>query len=88
MKITVEVRIPDKDISFDEARALAESVASVYSDDPMLLAWYDRQNDRFFPQVTCCDCGDGRPTWEIYADSRGASVKVVDNDGDYVFLFI
>ncbi len=88
MKTVIEIRVLNREITFDDAKSLAEAVARLYSDDAMILAWYDKNNDRFFPQVTCCDCGDGRPTWEIYADSRGAKVKVIVNDGRYVFLFL
>ncbi len=88
MKTVVEIRVRNKEITFDEAKTLAEAVAAIYSDEVMILAWYDEKSNRFFPQVACCDCGDGRPSWEIYADSRGAKIKVIVNDGEYVFLFL
>ncbi len=88
MKTIVELNVRNKDLSFEDAKSLAEAIASVLSEDAMNIAWYDRKKDRFFPQITCCDCGDGRPTWEIYADSRGARVKIVINHDEYVFLFL
>ena len=67
---------------------MAKAVSSTLQDEPMLVAWFDRERDRFFPNITCCDLGDGRASWEIYADSRGAQLRVNINDGSYVFLFL
>ena len=51
----------------------------------MLLAWYDRGAGQFSPQVTCC--GDAKPTWLIYAESRGGDLVIDINEEAYVFVY-
>jgi hypothetical protein len=51
----------------------------------MLLAWFDRKSGTFSPDVICC--GDTKPSWLVYADSRGADISVDVNDLDYVFVY-
>lgn len=70
---------------FADAKRMALGVARERMGDPMLLAWYDRGEGRFSPQVTCC--GDDEPSWLIYAKSRGASLTVSVNRETWVFLF-
>ena len=51
----------------------------------MLLAWYDRGAGAFSPQVTCC--GDAKPAWLIYAESRGGDLVIDINEEAYVFVY-
>ena len=51
----------------------------------MLLAWYDRGAGTFSPQVTCC--GDDKPAWLIYAESRGGDLVIDINEEAYVFVY-
>ena len=44
----------------------------------MLLAWYDRGAGTFSPRVTCC--GDDKPAWLIYAESRGGDLIIDINE--------
>ena len=52
----------------------------------MLLAWYDREAGAFSPQVTCC--GDDKPAWLIYAESRGGDLVIDINQEAYVFVYL
>ena len=70
--------------AFDEARSMAVSKAAEYVGDPMVLAWLDRETGRHSPDVECCQ-EEGKETWEIYAESRGGSVRVEVGDR-YVFI--
>ncbi len=79
------VVISDKHLNFSEARVLADSKARELSSDPMLLAWFDKGTGRFSPDVICC--GEDKPTWLIYAESRGADIEVDINNEDYVFVY-
>ncbi len=88
MKKRVEIRIPDDILSYDKARSVAKAVAQAIYQDSMLVSWFDKRRNQFYPPVTCCDLGDGRASWEIYADSRGARLQVDINEGEYIFLFI
>jgi hypothetical protein len=51
----------------------------------MLLAWYNGGTGAFSPQVPCC--GDDRPGWLIYAESRGGNLVIDINDEAYVFVY-
>ncbi len=81
----VSVRINDGPADFLSAKYLADHKAKELSSDPMLLAWFDRKRGTFSPDVICC--GDIKPSWLVYADSRGADISVDINDLDYVFVY-
>lgn len=81
----VMVKVDDNPLDFSSARVLADGKARELSSDPMLLAWFDKTSGRFSPDVICC--GDNKPTWLIYAESRGADIEVDINNEDYVFVY-
>ncbi len=81
----VRVMLDDNPLDFSGARTIADRKAKELSSDPMLLAWFDRSSGRFSPDVTCC--GDDKPTWLVYAESRGADIEVDINNEDYVFVY-
>ncbi|MEJ5363672.1 MAG: AF1514 family protein [Desulfosoma sp.] len=72
-------------LSFEEARQMADREAAKRSTNPMLLAWYDHARGVFSPNVECCE--SSRPAWLVYAQSRGADVTVAINGLDYVFVY-
>ncbi len=72
-------------IDFMTAKGLAREKAKEKAEDPVLLAWFDRSAGAFSPDVICC--GDDKPTWLIYAESRGGDISVDVNDLEYVFVF-
>ncbi len=73
------------EMSFSEARKLADEKAKLNLLDPMLLAWMDGKTGRFSPNVVCCD--SRKPSWLIYAETRGAELSVNINDLSYVFVY-
>ena len=73
------------EMSFSEARKLADEKAGLNLVDPMLLAWMDAKTGRFSPNVVCC--GKKKPSWLIYAETRGAELSVNVNDLSYVFVY-
>jgi len=73
-------------LDFHQARKVAVEKALARSSDPMLLAWYDRKAGTFFPRVECC--GEEKPAWLVYAESRGANIVVTINHEEYVFAFM
>ena len=81
----IDVEVADAPLDFARARVLAEKRARQEAADPMLLAWYDRGGGRFSPQVTCC--GDDKPAWLIYAESRGGDLVIDINRESYVFVY-
>jgi hypothetical protein len=81
----IDVGVSDVPLDFARARAIAEARARHEAADPMLLAWYDRDAGRFSPQVTCC--GDDKPAWLTYAESRGSDLVIDINREAYVFVY-
>jgi hypothetical protein len=85
LKDPIDIGVADELLDFARARALADRRAREMADEPMLLAWYDRGAGQFSPQVTCC--GDAKPTWLIYAESRGGDLVIDINEEAYVFVY-
>jgi hypothetical protein len=81
----VIVRADDNSLDLTRARAIADEKARELSSDPMLLAWFDKKRGKFSPDVTCC--GSDKPSWLVYAESRGADISVDINNEDYVFVY-
>jgi hypothetical protein len=81
----VMVRANDNPMDLTRARAIADHKARELSSEPMLLAWFDRKSGKFSPDVICC--GSEKPTWLVYAESRGADISVDINNEDYVFVY-
>ncbi len=75
----------DRELGFEEARSLANQEVGKYIDEPMILSWLDRRRGKHSPDVECCQ-EDGKETWEIYAESRGGTVRS-EIDDQYVFIF-
>ena len=76
---------PSQDIEFDAAQTLASAEAGKHLGDPMVLSWLNRQTGRYSPPVDCCH-EEGKETWEIYAESRGGTLRV-EVSYEYVFIF-
>ncbi|MFC1892588.1 AF1514 family protein [Chloroflexota bacterium] len=73
------------DMEFRAARVVAGAEASRFFTEPMVLSWLNRQTGQHSPNVNCCDEGD-KEAWEIYAESRGGTLRVEIGD-KYVFIF-
>jgi hypothetical protein len=82
----LEVRVDDPSLDFFTAKSIADGEALSRSSDPMLVSWFDRKTGHFSPDVVCC--GTERPSWLVYAQSRGASISVDINDEEYVFVYV
>jgi len=72
-------------MEFDAAQVLASAEAGRYLNDPMILSWLNRKTGQHSPPVDCCQ-EEGKETWEIYAESRGGTLRVEVGD-EYVFIF-
>jgi hypothetical protein len=81
----IDLAVPDVPLDFARARALADRRAREEGPEPMLLAWYDRANGTVSPQVPCC--GEAKPGWLTYAESRGGDLVIDINDEAYVFVY-
>jgi Domain of unknown function (DUF5619) len=81
----IHLDVADESLDFSRARALADRRAMEVGTEPMLLAWYNGRTGEFSPQVTCC--GEDKPTWLIYAESRGGDLVIDINDETFVFVY-
>ena len=81
---TLQLR-SSRDMEFDAAQVFASTEAGKYLTDPMVLSWLNRKTGRHSPNVNCCR-EEGKETWEIYAESRGGTLRI-EVDDKYVFIF-
>lgn len=81
----IEVTIDRQPIDFDAAKRVADRKVRELVPDPMLLAWFDGSTGTFSPNVICC--GDEKPAWLVYAESRGGDLSIDVNNGQYVFVY-
>lgn len=85
LKDIVEIKTDDKSLDFDRAKAIAKEKAKDFCSDPMLLAWYQGKTGEYLPKA---ECGrTDRPSWIVYAESRGGNVTIDINDEEYVFIY-
>ena len=85
LKNPLDLDLPDTPLDFSQARALADQRAREVGGEPMLLAWYNGATGEYSPQVPCC--GDDRPSWLVYAESRGGDLIIDINREAYVFVY-
>lgn len=85
---TESIAAPPTGLDFAAAKALADAAAARRLDGPICLSWYDRANDRESPAHASECHGDCEiPGWVEYAVTRGAELKIVIDDGAYVFCY-
>jgi len=85
LKNPIRIQVDDESLDFARAKQLADEEAKKVTADPMLLAWYNAKTGDFSPPVTCC--GEDRPTWLIYAESRGGTICIDINEEEFVFVY-
>jgi hypothetical protein len=76
---------PELSVEFNDAQKMATQQARRFLADPMIMSWQDRRTGRHAPDVSCCGA-DGKEAWEIYAESRGGTLRVQVGD-EYIFIF-
>ena len=74
-----------EDMEYDRAQSVACVQAAESLTDPMILSWLNYKTGRHSPDLDCCQ-EEGKETWEIYAESRGGTLRV-EIDNQYVFIF-
>jgi len=79
---------PENGISgFEEAMALAKSVAGRRFEEYMLVSWYDRDRN-FESPAGAAECEHAVAGYILYGLTHGAKLKVDVEDGRFVFFFI
>jgi len=72
-----------------EAMKVAESEVSNHYEDPMLLAWYDRDRDFESPQhASECHVDSAIPGYIDYALYHGATLKIDIEQGRFIFFYL
>jgi len=72
-----------------QAMKLAESEVLEYYDDPMLIAWYDRDRDFESPQhASECHVDTAIPGYIDYALYHGATLRLNIENGRFIFFYI
>ena len=51
LHLPIYIFIEDPDLDFHHARRIADARARLMSEEPMLLAWYDRRSGDYSPRV-------------------------------------
>ncbi len=72
------------DLTFDQAQMLTLNEARKSLRDPMILSWLNRETGHHCPDVDCCRA-EGKESWEIYAESRGGTLRLEFGD-QFVFI--
>ncbi len=81
----IKLQIDGLKIDFSTAKELAATLARSVLREILLVSWLDGVTGRYFPQVECC--GEDKPSWQIYAESRGGELFIEVEPGGYKFIF-
>jgi hypothetical protein len=85
---TETITTGDPDLGFATAKRLADEAAAGLLDDPICMSWYDRAADRESPaHASECHGDCEMPGYVEYAVTRGAELKIVIDDGAFVFCY-
>ncbi len=82
----IDLQVEDDSMDFKKAKEIADRKACEISENAMLIAWFDRKTGRFSPQIECG--GKEKPSWLVYAESRGANITIDVNHESYVFVYL
>lgn len=85
LKNPINVTSDDDGLDFPHAKVLADKEARKVTAEPMLLAWYNGMTGEFLPKVMCC--GEDKPAWLIYAETRGGNICIDINNEQYIFIY-
>jgi len=86
--ITETITTGRAEADFATAKRLADEAAERRLDEPICLSWYDRAADRESPaHASECHGDCEMPGYVEYAVTRGAELKIVVDDGAFVFCY-
>ena len=81
----ISLKVKTSRLDFSVARDGASRIARKNNPETMLVAWYDKLDNRQSPSITC-EGGD-KPGWEEYGANQGGKQRITVNPGDYVFIY-
>lgn len=79
------IAITGADLDFDSYRNMAGIVARQENEETDCLAWFDGPRNTHSPGSVQCEIR-GRPGWEVYGENHGGRVRIIFNQGEYVFI--
>jgi len=79
------IAITGADLDFDSVRNMAGIVARQENGETDCLAWFDGPRNTHSPGSVQCEI-KGRPGWEVYGENHGGRVRIIFNQGEYVFI--
>lgn len=78
----------DIELDFETSKRLTDAVADAILGENTCLSWYDGVEDREAPaHVSECHDNCDIPGYIDYAANRGGELKVVINNGMFVFCY-
>ena len=82
----VDVQISGYEITFEQARQMAELLALKDNEYATLVSWNDRAKGVHSPQCLKCEI-KGDPGWEVYGRNHEGRLRISVNNDDFVFIF-
>ncbi len=79
----IQMIVNNSNLSLSSAKLEADKLGKKKIED--LLAWFEQKTGKHSPTVVC-GCGD-KPSWFVYAQSRGARLSIIIDRGEYLFLY-
>ncbi len=85
---TVSIQTDGEPFDFVRAKSVSDAVASAVLGESTCLSWYDRKADFESPaHVSECHGTCDVPGYVDYAVNRGAELRTVVGDGDFVYMY-
>ena len=81
----VLIAITGADLDFEMARSMAKIIAQRENGESDCLAWSDSRKKKHSPSCVQCEIKE-RPGWEVYGENHGGRLKIIFNEGEYVFI--
>ena len=82
----IPIQSTDGPLDLATAKDIAKQKAREFCSDPMLLSFYMGETGEFYPKAECSFID--RPSWIVFAESRGGNMMIDINDGQYVFIYL
>lgn len=82
----ISCNINGYNVTFDEAKAIAELIARPGNDFATLVSWCDRDKGVHSPCCLKCDF-QGEPGWEVYGRNHEGRLRISVDDDRFVFIY-
>jgi len=79
------IAITGADLDFEMARSMARIIGQRENGETDCLAWSDVRQGSHSPRCLQCEI-KGRPGWEVYGENHSGRLKIIFNEGEYVFI--